>query len=162
MHPVLSQHERREGNNVVTTTVLETVLDQLELTPAEYFQRLTQSLEEGRLERLHRASLSRDTDAFVQEEVAAPSLTVLPDEEMDELTFAEPGEEEPLAPAASTAASRARPKKAARPRPARPAEGEEEDELAEFGLEPLDEDESQFRQAYRRALRTNRRPFRDR
>jgi hypothetical protein len=41
-------------------------------------------------------------------------------------------------------------------------EGEEDDELAEFGLEPLDEDESQFRQAYRRALRTNRRPFRDR
>ena len=146
----------------MASSVLESVLDQLDLTPSDYFQRLTQSLEDARLERLHRASISRDTDAFVQEEMTAPSLSVLPDEEIEELTFAEPGEEEPLTPAASTAASRARAKKTPRVRPARPAEGEEEDELAEFGLEPLDEDESQFRQAYRRALRTNRRPFRDR
>lgn len=144
-------------------TVLDTVLDQLDLTPAEYFQRLSFSLDEARLDRLHRASTSHDTDIFIQEEVAPPSLSVLRDLEEDEdLTLAEPGEEEPLT-AAGAAAAKARGKKPSRARATRPAPGEEEeDELAEFGLEPLTDDESQFRQAYRRALRTNRRPFRER
>jgi hypothetical protein len=147
----------------VARTVLDTVLGQLELTPTEYFQRLTFSLDEARLERLHRASSSRDTDLLIAEEMAPPALSVLRDvdADVDELTLVEPGEEEPLT-AAGTAA-KARAKKAGRARVARPVTGEEEeDELAEFGLEPLSDDESQFRQAYRRALRTNRRPFRER
>ncbi len=149
----------------MTQSVLDVVLDQLDLAPMEYFQRLSQSLDEARIERLQRASVSRDTDDFIQEEVAAPpSLSVLPDEDvdLDELTMVEPGVEEPLAPAAAAAAARARAKKPSRARATRPVADEEEDELAEFGLEPLTDDESQFRQAYRRALRTNRRPFRER
>lgn len=144
-------------------TVLDTVLDQLALTPAEYFQRLSFSLDEARLERLHRASASRDTDIFIQEEVAPPALSVLRDlEEDDDLAMVEPGDEEPLT-ATGAAAAKGRAKKPSRARAARPVAGEEdEDELAEFGLEPLTDDESQFRQAYRRALRTNRRPFRER
>jgi hypothetical protein len=143
-------------------TVLDTVLDQLALTPAEYFQRLSFSLDEARLDRLHRASTNHDTDVFIQEEVAPPSLSVLRDLEEDEdLVMVEPGEEEPLT--AAGAAAKARAKKPSRARATRPVPGEEEeDELAEFGLEPLTDDESQFRQAYRRALRTNRRPFRER
>ena len=141
-------------------TVLDTVLDQLDLSPTEYFQRLSISLDEARLERLHRASSSRDTELFIQDEVVAPSLSLLRDIDEDELTIVEPGEEEPLT-AAGTAA-KARAKKPVRPRPVRVPGEEEEDELAEFGLEPLTDDESQFRQAYRRALRTNRRPFRER
>ncbi|MGI8915923.1 MAG: hypothetical protein ACR2JY_19485 [Chloroflexota bacterium] len=142
-------------------TVLDTVLDQLELTPPEYFQRLSISLDEARLERLHRASVSRDTDLLIQDEVGPPSLSLLPDLDVDELTLVEPGEEEPLT--AAGAAAKARAKKPSRVRTPRPVGSEEEeDELAEFGLEPLTDDESQFRQAYRRALRTNRRPFRER
>lgn len=146
----------------MTQSVLDVVLDQLDLAPTEYFQRLSQSLDEARVERLERASVSHDTDDFIQDEVAAPpSLSVLPDEDvdLDELTMVEPGAEEPLAPAA---AARARAKKPSRARATRPVADEDEDELAEFGLEPLTDDESQFRQAYRRALRTNRRPFRER
>ena len=142
-------------------SVLETVLDQLGLSPAEYFQRLSQSLDEAREQRLHRVSTSRETDAFIQEEAAAPELSLIGDEPDTGFGFSEVTEEEPLAPATAGAA-RARPRKAARARTPRPAAEEEEDELAEFGLEPLDEDESQFRQAYRRAMRTQRRPFRER
>lgn len=145
-------------------TVLDTVLDQLALTPSEYFERLTFSLDEARQERLHRASTTRDTDIFIQEEVAPPTLSVLRDmeEEEDELALVDPGEEEPLT-AGGAASAKARGKKAGRARAIRPVVGDdEEDELAEFGLEPLTDDESQFRQAYRRALRTNRRPFRER
>ena len=141
-------------------TVLDTVLDQLDLSPTEYFQRLSISLDEARLERLHRASSSRDTELFIQDEVVAPSLSLLRDIGEGGLTIVEPGEEEPLT--ADGTAAKARAKKPTRARPVRPVGEEEEDELAEFGLEPLTDDESQFRQAYRRALRTNRRPFRER
>ncbi len=143
-------------------TVLDTVLDQLDLSPAEYFQRLSISLDEARMERMHRASSSRDTELFIQDEVVAPPLSLLRDIGEDELTIVEPGEEEPLT--AAGIAAKARAKKPTRARPVRAAGEEEgeEDELAEFGLEPLTDDESQFRQAYRRALRTNRRPFRER
>lgn len=141
-------------------TVLDTVLDQLELSPPDYFQRLSLSLDEARMERLHRASVSRDTDVMIQEEVAAPTLSLLRDMDMDEMTIVEPGEEEPLSPAA--AAAKARAKRPGRARAPRVVGEDEDDELAEFGLEPLSDDESQFRQAYRRALRTNRRPFRER
>ena len=144
----------------MTRTVLDTVLDQLELSPPEYFQRLSISLDEARLERLHRASVSHDTAVMIQEEVAAPTLSLLRDMDMDDLTIVEPGEEEALSPAA--AAAKARAKKPSRARTPRVVGEEEDDELAEFGLEPLSDDESQFRQAYRRALRTNRRPFRER
>ena len=145
-------------------SVLDTVLDQLHTTPEEYFQRLSESLEEAREQRLHRASSSRETDALIQEEVAGPpafSMIGAGIEEPEAFPFGEaPLDEEGEAPAATTpaAAARARAKKAARPRVH--AAEEEEDELAEFGLEPLDEDETQFGRAYRRALRTNRRPFR--
>lgn len=142
-------------------TVLDTVLDQLELSPSDYFQRLSMSLDEARMERLNRASLSRDTDVMIQEEVAAPTLSVLRDMDMDDMNIVEPGEEEPLG-AAGAAAGKARAKKPGRARLPRVVGEEEDDELAEFGLEPLSDDESQFRQAYRRALRTNRRPFRER
>ena len=142
-------------------TVLDTVLDQLKLSPPDYFQRLSFSLDEARMERLHRASVSRDTDVMIQEEVAAPTLSLLRDVDMDDLTIVEPGEEEPL-DATGAAAAKARAKKPGRARAPRVVGEEEEDELAEFGLEPLTDDESQFRQAYRRALRTNRRPFRER
>lgn len=141
-------------------TVLETVLDQLGMSPAEYFQRLSQSLDEAREQRLHRVSTSRETDAFIQEEAAAPELSLIGDEPDSGFGFSEVTEEEPLAPP-TIGAARARPRKPARARAPRPAE-EGEDELAEFGLEPLEEDESQFRQAYRRAMRTQRRPFRER
>jgi hypothetical protein len=144
----------------VARSVLDTVLDQLELDPPEYFQRLSMSLDEARLERLRRASASRDTEMLIQDEVAAPTLSMVRDEDVDELTLVEPGEEEPLTEAGTAAKARA--KKPARARAVRPATDEDEDELAEFGLEPLTDDESQFRQAYRRALRTNRRPFRER
>ena len=139
-------------------TVLDTVLDQLELSPSDYFQRLSMSLDEARMERLNRASLSRDTDVMIQEEVAAPTLSLLRDMDMDDMNIVEPGEEEPL----GAAAGKARAKKPGRARLPRVVGEEEDDELAEFGLEPLSDDESQFRQAYRRALRTNRRPFRER
>lgn len=141
-------------------TVLETVLDQLGVSPAEYFHRLSQSLDEAREQRLHRVSTSRETDAFIQEEAAAPELSLIGDEPESGFGFSEVTEEGPLAPPA-IGAGRARARKPARARAPRPAE-EEEDELAEFGLEPLEEDESQFRQAYRRAMRTQRRPFRER
>ena len=141
-------------------SVLDTVLDQLELDPPDYFQRLSLSLDEARMERLRRASASRDTEMLIQDEVAAPTLSVVQDEDVDELTMVEPGEEEPLTEAGTAAKARA--KKPARVRAVRPVTDEDEDEMAEFGLEPLTDDESQFRQAYRRALRTNRRPFRER
>jgi hypothetical protein len=144
----------------VARTVLDTVLDQLELSPPEYFQRLSISLDEARLERLHRASVSHDTAAIIQEEVAAPSLSLLRDMDMDDMNIVEPGDEEPLT--AAGAAAKARAKKPGRARTPRVVGEDDDDELAEFGLEPLSDDESQFRQAYRRALRTNRRPFRER
>jgi len=146
----------------VAQSVLDTVLDQLSLTPSEYFIRLEESLDEARLQRLHRVSTSRETAAIIQEEVAAPELTMLRDEDADELTFTEPGEGEPLTPSLA-GPGRARPRKATRARAARNFDVvEEDDELGELAVEPVDDEESQFKQAYRRAMRTNRRPFRDR
>ena len=148
-------------------TVLETVLGELGLTPAEYFQRLSQSLDDIRQARLHRVSSSRDTDLLIQEEVAPTDFgSLLLGDTQEGFGISELTEEDtlnPLAPAtaASPAARAARPKRVVKARAARLPE-EEEDELTEFGLEPLDDGESQFRQAYRRALRTNRRPFRER
>jgi hypothetical protein len=146
----------------VAQTVLDTVLDQLALTPSEYFIRLEESLDEARQQRLHRVSASRETAALIQEEVAAPELTMLRDEDADELTFTEPGEEEPLTTGVA-GPGRARPRKSTRARAARSFDVVEEDEeLGDLAVESLDDDESQFKQAYRRAMRTNRRPFRDR
>jgi hypothetical protein len=146
-------------------TVLETVLDQLGLTPREYFDRLTQSLDDIRQVRLHRVSSSRDTDLLIQEETTPTEFSgILTGETPEGFGFAEATDEEApavfgAAPAPAGRATRA--KRTTRARTVRPAETEET-ELSEFGLEPLEDDDSQFRQAYRRALRTNRRPFRER
>jgi hypothetical protein len=133
-------------------TVLEQVLDETGLPPEEYFQRLEDSLEEARQQRVQRMASSRDTAAFITAETsAAPTL---PEEAAaEEPPFTEPGEEE-LVPSPGPARPRAR---KSRPRPAREV-SEEEEELAEYGLEPLEDEESQFRQAYRRAVRGTRRP----
>ena len=145
-------------------SVLETVLDQLGLTPKEYFERLSQSLDDIRQARLHRVSSSRDTDLLIQEETSPTEFSGFPMDPGEGFSFANPQEEEAPAgfgapPAPAGRATRA--KRTTRARTVRPAETEET-ELSEFGLEPLDDDDSQFRQAYRRALRTNRRPFRER
>lgn len=130
----------------MAATVLDSVLAQLNLTPAEYFERLEKSLDEARERRAQKAAQDKELESALHQPPG------------HDLTFAAPGVDEdffvavPEEEAGSAEAARPKAKdrrtraRATRVLPEEEPEGELEDELYE------DED-SQFRQAYRRAMR---------
>ncbi|MCL4544011.1 MAG: hypothetical protein M1118_05345 [Chloroflexi bacterium] len=143
----------------MSRTVLEVVLDQLDIAPAEYFDRLAKGLEEWKSERSGIPLVSaREAEAIAQEEAAQLE------------TFPYAGEEEPVdfpmfeegLPEASTSAGRSRPTR--RPTRARANRflDEPEEDVGEFvGFSEFEEDLPPTR-GPRRSLRTSRRSPRER
>ena len=137
--------------------MLEVVLDQLNITPAQYFEQFSNAIEDWRSNKASTPLVSsREVEAIVQEELApqdpfgfpgrSPTADFLPEEPLEE--------EETL--------SRPRSKRQPRPRVPRfiEEEGSDSDEVA-TPYEGFDDTYSPIRGA-RRSLRTNRRSFRER
>jgi len=130
----------------VAASVLDSVLAQLNLTPAEYFERLETSLDEARERRALKAAQDKELESAIHQP-AAHDLSV-PVAGADEDFFGAP----PEGDAASTEASRAKAKeRRVRVRPGRVLPEEEPED--EFSGELVPDEDNQFRQAYRRAMR---------
>jgi hypothetical protein len=141
----------------VAGTVLETVLSQLDMSPAEYFAKLEQSLEDAKSRRLAKVKQSQELDDLVQQEFMAPDLAPISAlAENESFSLDDSGAMASGEPARSKAKDRR-----TRTRPGRPS-FEEEDDTETYGLDIPGEEENQFRLAYRRAMRSPASPRRPR
>ncbi len=155
--PIQPNVSREKGSGTLTRTVLEAVLDQLNMTPAQYFEQLSKALEDWHSNKTSTPLVSsREVEAIVQEELmpqgpfsfpgSSPTSDFLPEE---------PLEEEETLP-------RPRSKRQSRPRTPRFIE-EDESDIDDIitPYEDLDDSYAPPRGS-RRSLRTNRRSFRER
>jgi len=145
------------GKATVSANVLDTVLAQLNIPASEYFERIEQSLDEAKERRLQKAAQSKELDELVHQDLLGigPEISAIAALAEDETMVAEEGGivglESPKK--AKERRSRARPVRAAY---------EESEETEDADAEPFDEEENQFRLAYRRAMRTAPKRPRDR
>jgi len=140
----------------VAASVLDTVLAQLNMSSNEYFARLEKSLDAARDRRVQRAVIEKEIESVIHHPIAHDFMAPTVGVEDDELIAVVPEEG-----AGSTEAGRTKAKeRRAKTRAGRIAP--EEEEIGEVDVEGGDEEDSQFRLAYRRAMRHTPRRIRDR
>lgn len=130
----------------MAANVLDSVLAQLNLTPAEYFERLESSLDEARLRRAEKALQDKELESALHHP-PTPAASFAAAGVDDDFLAAVPEE---VAGSSDTSRAKAKDRRA-RVRPGHvPPEEAPGDEFVDT---LVDDEDNQFRQAYRRAMR---------